>query len=93
MATPIGSYFGCQKLIYVQIMLKFDISTPRNSMSIINYKWGGNGCSLVVATPTGSYFGCQKLIYEPIRLKLGSWSPSNWVSLINNKWVSLINYK
>ena len=36
MATPIGSYFGCQELIYVLFMLKFDISIPGNWLSIIN---------------------------------------------------------
>ena len=49
MTIPIGRYFGYQKLIYMSIMLKLDIWTPSNWVSVIN----NIGCVLVIATPTG----------------------------------------
>ena len=68
MSTPIGSHFGCQKLIYVSNMLKFDIRTPSNWMSVINYYIG---CVLAIVTHTGigqalsSMCGCSFIRATP----------------------------
>ena len=37
MITPIGSNLGCQKQIYLPIMLKFDIWIPSYLVNIINH--------------------------------------------------------
>ena len=72
MATPIGIYFGCQKLTYGPIMLKFDIWTLRNWVSIIDHMWGW----FCHNHTHRKLFCLPKLIHELIRTKYGIWTTS-----------------
>ena len=70
MATQIGSHFGCLKIIYGAVKLKFDIWTPSNQVSIINCMRGGggggvsSGCDFVMTTFPGNCFGSQSLFMD-----------------------------